>query len=164
MATDFQMSDSTVNKPYQLKCIKCFAVLLIIVPTAIAMWALVPLKELLEKTDVIVVARLTEVRHTTKPSWFTSVLRNQRRIDYGSGTLTVTEVIRGSAKMGDKLRLEWSNDSRLICPRVEHGFHKDQTMIWLLQTSTNATVRADYPGRVLDLKSRGELDALIDKK
>lgn len=144
--------------------INCLAVLLIIVPTAIAMWAWIPLEELLKRTDVIVVARLTDVRTTTKPSRLTSVLRNQERVDYGSGTLTVTEVVRGSAKIGDKLRLEWSNPSGLICPRVEHAPYKSQTMVWLLQTSSNGAVRADYPGRVLDPKSRSELDALLKKK
>ena len=144
--------------------VNCLAVLLIILPTAVAMWALVPMEELLKTTDIIVVARLSEVRQTTKPSWLISVFRNQTRIDYGSGTLTVAEVIRGSVKIGDKLRLQWSNDSRLACPRVEHAPYKDQTMIWLLQASTNGAVRADYPGRVVDPKRRDELDALLKKK
>ena len=130
----------------------CLAVLLVVVPTAFAEWALVPLVELLKKTDVIVVARLTAVRERTK-----------KGVDYGSGTLSVTEVIRGGAKTGDKLRLEWSNSCELVCPRVEHGPYEGKTVIWLLQRSTNGAVRADYPGRVLDLKSRGVLDALLKK-
>lgn len=124
---------------------------------------MVPLEELLKRTDVIVVARLTEVREKTKRRIDWSALR-VKGTDYGSGTLVVTEVIRGSAKLGAKLRLEWSNDSKLACPRVEHAPYKGQTMIWLLQKSTNGAVRADYPGRVLDAKNRGELDALLKKK
>jgi hypothetical protein len=133
--------------------INCLAILLFVAPAAVARVALIPLEALLKKTDVIVVARLTDVRETTK-----------ERLDHGSGVLTVTELIGGNAKVGDKLRLEWSNESEVICPRVEHASFKDQTVIWLLQTSTNGTVRADHPGRVLDPKSRGELDALLKKK
>jgi len=143
--------------------INCLAVLLIIVPTAMANWALVPLEDLLKKTDVIVVARLTEVRERTKRRIDWDKFR-VTGTDYGSGTLTVTEVIRGSAKVGDKLRLEWSNDSGVACPRVEQAPHKDKMLIWLLQGSTNGAVRADYPRRVLGLGSRSELDALLKKK
>ncbi len=123
------------------------------VPAGFAKWASVSLKELLKETDLIVVARLTDVSEVTTNS-----------VDYGSGTLTVTEVIRGSGKNGDKLRLEWSNATGLICPRVEHRGHKDQTLIWLLQSSTNTVVTADYPGRVLELKQRAELYKLLKKK
>ncbi len=105
------------------------------------------------QSKTIVVARLTGVREMTK-----------NRIDYGSGTLTVTEVLRGSAKTRDKLRLEWSNDSGLLCPRMELAPYEGKTKIWLLQTSANGAVRADYPGRVLDPKSRSELDASLGKK
>jgi hypothetical protein len=128
------------------------AALAIVVPTAVAMWALIPLEVLLKHTDVIVVARLSEVSKTTR-----------NRVDYGSGTLTVTEILRGKAKAGDKLRLEWSNHSDIVCPRVEHEPYNGQTMIWLLQTSSNGTVRADYPGRVLNIKKRAELNKLLKK-
>ena len=131
----------------------CLAVLVSFIPAGFAIWASVPLKELLKETDLIVVARLTDV---------SSVTRN--RVDYGSGTLTVTEVIRGSAKAGDKLRLKWSNASGLVCPRVEHEGHKDQTLIWLLQSSRSKAVTANYPGRVLELKQRAELDQLLKEK
>lgn len=133
--------------------INCLAVLLIVVPPATAKWALVPLDDLLKETDIIVVARLTEVRETTK-----------KTTKYCSGTLTVTEVIRGNAKVSEELRLKWSNDRDIVCPRVEHAPYKGNPMIWLLQTSTNGAVRADYPGRVLDPKSRSELDMLLKKK
>ena len=131
----------------------CLVVLFALIPAGFAEWASVSLKDLLKETDLIVVARLTNVSEVTTNS-----------VDYGSGTLTVTEVIRGSAKTGDKLRLEWSNLSGLACPRVEHKGHKDQTLIWLLQSSTNKVVTADYPDRVLELKRRAELNELLKKK
>ncbi|MGC3960637.1 MAG: hypothetical protein QM813_22700 [Verrucomicrobiota bacterium] len=135
------------------KYLACLAALFCFVPAGLAIWAHVSLKELLKETDLIVVARLTNVSEVTT-----------NRVDYGSGTLTVTEVIRGSAKTGDKLRLEWSNSSGIVCPRVEHRGHKDQTLIWLLQASTNKVVTADYPGRVLELKQRAELNKLLKKE
>lgn len=131
----------------------CLAVVFSFIPAGFAIWASIPLKEVLKKTDLIVVARLTNV---------SAVTRNH--VDYGSGTLTVTEVIRGSAKAGDKLRLKWSNASGLVCPRVEHEGHKDQTLIWLLQSSTSKAVTANYPGRVLELKRRAELDLLLKEE
>jgi hypothetical protein len=133
--------------------INCLAVLLIGVPAAVAMWASVPLQDLLKETDVIVVARLSGVREITR-----------ERVDYGFGTLAVTEVIRGSAKAGDKLRLEWSNVSGLICPRLELSPCEGKTMIWLLQTSTNGAVRVDCPGRVFRLEGRSQLDVLLEKR
>lgn len=133
--------------------IHCLSLLLFVVPVAVAKWARVSLEALLKETDVIVVARLTGVRESTKNG-----------MEYGSATLTIEEVLRGSAKKGDKLRLEWANQTGLICPRVEHAPKKGKTMIWLLQTSTNSAVTANYPGRVLDLEQRSELDALLNKK
>ncbi len=124
--------------------------LLFVVPAAVAEWAMVPLEDLLKQTDVIVVARLTSVVTTTKEA-----------IDYSSGTLVVSEVLRGSAKAGQKLNLEWSNFTGLACPRVENCHHTNRAMIWLLQNSSNASVSADYPGRVLDLERRMELEALL---
>jgi hypothetical protein len=58
------------------------AVLFGSISAGFAMWADVSLKELLKDTDLIVVARLTNVSQVTTNS-----------VDYGSGTLTVAEVI-----------------------------------------------------------------------
>jgi len=126
--------------------------LLIAVADGLARWASIPLNDLLKKTDLIVVARLSGVRETTK-----------KNFDYGSASLTVTESIRGTVKIGDKLRLEWSNPNDIICPRVEHAPYDGQTMIWLLQTSTNDAVRADHPDRVIPTSRRGEVDKLLKK-
>ena len=124
-----------------------------LVSAALATWAPMTLEELLKQTDAIVVARLTDVKETTK-----------RGTDYGSGTLTVTEVIRGVIKSGGKLRLEWSNRSEVYCPRVEHKPHEGKTRIWLLQASTNGAFTANYPLRVLEVEKRKELDDLLKKK
>ena len=102
-------------------------------------------RALLKETDAIVIARLTDVKETTK-----------RGTDYGSGTLTVTEVIRGGIKSGGKLRLEWSNRSEVYCPRVDHKPHERKTQIWLLQPSTNGAFTANYPLRVLEVERRKE--------
>jgi hypothetical protein len=127
------------------------AALLVLVPPAVAMWGVVPLETLLRESDVIVVAKLTDVRKT-----------KEQNVDYGSGTLTVTEVLRGKPKAGDQLRLEWAN--RWACPRLYHERHQSKTMIWLLQTSTNGTVSANYPWRVLEVTNRAALDELLRKK
>ena len=122
-------------------------------PTAIARWANISLKDLLKETDMIVVATLTNVTETTT-----------NRVEYSSGTLVVGEVIRGNVKTGDRLQLRWENSSDIACPRIEHASQKGKTVIWLLQSSTNNTVSANYPGRVLEMKLRPELDQLLRKK
>lgn len=126
--------------------------LTLVLPAALAEWAFIPLETLLKSTDVIVVASLTDVSE-----------KSEKGTDYGAGTLIVAEVLRGNAKAGDKLKLEWLNGTLETCPRIEHTLHTNKTLIWLLQTSTNGTVRADYPGRVLELQRRKELQDLLKK-
>lgn len=119
---------------------------------AYADWALISTEDLLKKTDWIVVAKLTDVVEFTKDQQ-----------DFGRGTLVVSEVIRGSGTPVTKLVIEWSNPSRVACPRVEHRQHAGKPLIWLLQRSKNGATRADYPGRVLELQERGQLAALLKK-
>ena len=196
-------------------------ILMAIVPSVRAMWASVPLDELLKKSDAVVIARLTDVSEGTENGrgwillitivlaamtafalflsfrrppegstvfpWLAKSLAWRRRIygmaclaaliavvyaeenwrrkpqydDYASGTLTVVEVLSGTAQRGAKLRLEWLNPSGIVCPRVEHKRNEGPELIWLLNTFANGTVSANYPGRVLSLEARKEIEALL---
>src|SRR5437899_932571 len=127
-----------------MKLIIICSLAFLVVATAFAEWAYVATKDLLKQTDLIVVARLTGVKEARKKE-------GKYEMDYGSGTLTVSEVVLGVATNGQKLKLEWVNAAMIACPRVEHRQHSDKTLIWLLQRTTNGAVMAGYPGRVLDL-------------
>ncbi|MBA4147569.1 MAG: hypothetical protein H0X66_05600 [Verrucomicrobia bacterium] len=120
--------------------------------TAFARWVLIPTEKLLTETDLVVVARLSDVTRTTK-----------KDVDHGSGILTVSEVLKGPATPGQKLTLEWANQQR-ISRRIDHADQSGKTNIWLLQKTTNGTFTANYPGRVLDLEQREEVRNLLKKR
>lgn len=113
-------------------------------------WATISTEELLKHTDFVVVARLTKIHEFT-----------QGEYDYGSGILTVSEVLRGEVKAGQRLMLEWRNVSMIACPRVENGPHVGKPRLWLLHRSRSGGVMASYPGRVIRLEERAGLEALL---
>lgn len=116
---------------------------------AAAKWASVPLEELVQDSDVIVVGTLRGVYEHTAGGR-----------DYGEGRIEVREVIWGRVAAGDSLRLKWSNSSAVICPRLEHGYNAGQEGIWLL-TRDGADFGADHPGRFVRLAARGRVEAVL---
>jgi hypothetical protein len=126
--------------------------LLLIAPTTIANERFISLKELVKSSDVIVEARLSQVKEYTRKS-----------IDYGSGSLVVTKVIRGKAKVGSKLRLEWRNHHMLVCPRVEHGSRAGYTLTWLLRKDKNGAFQTIGSSSVLEKGSK-ELQKVLKSK
>jgi hypothetical protein len=76
---------------------------------ALAMWALIPLEDLVQDTDVIVIGTLQGVSQYTRNG-----------MDYAQGSIIIDEVVWGAANPGDLLTLKWQNQSNLVCPRVEH--------------------------------------------
>jgi uncharacterized protein YecT (DUF1311 family) len=122
--------------------------LLAVCTPVFGMWALVPLSDLVRESDTIVIGTLAEVKEWTKD-----------RVDYGSGTLVVREVLKGTPKT-NPLRLVWQNPSDLVCPRMEHSDSGGNALVWLLQTNaSDGSVAADYPGKVLDLSERAKVEA-----
>jgi len=61
---------------------------------------------------------------------------------------------------------DWNGQTRAdwFVRGFEHKGHQNQTLIWLLRSSTKKVVTADYPGRVLELKQRSELNKLLNMK
>ncbi len=114
------------------------------------MWGFVPLEKLVGGSDFVVVGTLTDVVEF-------SVLMN----DYGRGVITVDEVLWGRMAPGQKLVLAWRNDSSVLCPRIEHGYCQNTRGIWLLTFTDTGHVRADYPGRFVDLSRKEEVLALL---
>ena len=134
------------------KALITFSLIVIACSVALAEWASVPLEELVQDSDLIVVGTLHSVY---KYSWWGT--------DYGRGTIQVEQVLWGNTQPSAQLRLTWDNDSSVVCPRVEH--EGSGRGIWLLTLGKNGEVRADYPGRFVDLKERARVEkALAEKK
>ncbi|HKG14009.1 MAG TPA: hypothetical protein VKB12_11735 [Pyrinomonadaceae bacterium] len=123
--------------------------LLCLPATGSAMWALVPLEELVEESDIIVVGTLRGVSEHTADG-----------IDFGEGRIEVREVIWGRVSPGDSLTLKWQNASAIACPRVEHRYNADEEGIWLL-TRDGEAVNANYPGRFVGTSERRKVEAAL---
>lgn len=134
-----------------MKRLTLFSLVLFLAGTALGRWALIPAETLLSESDLVVVAQLSGVNKTTKEN-----------VDYGTGILSISEVLKGSANSGRKLTLEWSNHQR-ISRRLDHSGQDGKTNIWLLQKTTNGTFTANYPGRVIELERRTEVEKLLKK-
>lgn len=120
--------------------------LLCLPATGSAMWARVPLEELVQESDLIVIGTLRDVtEHTTDET------------DYGVGRIEVREVIWGNASAGDSLALKWDNANGIACTRVEHRHNANVEGIWLL-TRVGDAVQANYPGRFVELSERKQVE------
>lgn len=117
-----------------------------------ATWLMVPLEELVQDSDLIVVGTLAGLYQHT-----------QNGIDYGQGTILIDEVIWGAATAGDTVTLKWQNESGLICPRVEHRHNQRIRGIWLLTVEDGGVVGANNPGRFVDLGERTNVDRFLLK-
>lgn len=120
---------------------------------SIASWALVPLDELVQDCDIIVVGTLTDVTE-----------HSLNGTDFGQGTILIDEVVWGAASAGESLVLKWQNASELICPRVEHRQNQGKKALWLLMLEDDGVVRANYPGRFVDLSKRSEVEQILREK
>ncbi len=118
-----------------------------------AMWAWVPLEELVQDCDVIVVGTLDGVSEYS-----------QNGMDYGQGTILIDEVIWGAASAGDSVVLKWQNRSEIVCPRVEHRGNQGKKAIWLLTVEDGGVVRADHPGRFVELSKRAAVGQSLKEK
>jgi hypothetical protein len=112
-----------------------------------AMWAWVPLDELVQDCDLIVVGTLDGVSEYS-----------QNGMDHGQGTILIDEVIWGAASAGDSVVLKWQNRSEIACPRVEHRGNQGKKAIWLLTFEYGGVVRADHPGRFVELNKRAAVE------
>ena len=120
---------------------------------ASAMWALIPLDELVQDSDLIVVGTLGDVSEYSSAG-----------TDYGQGTIVVNEVIWGNAQTNEVLTLKWQNSTGVVCPRVEHSGEQGKTAIWLLTKRSGDEVRADYPSRFVELADRAKVERILRRK
>jgi hypothetical protein len=120
---------------------------------ASAMWALIPLDELVQDSDLIVVGTLGDVSEYSSAG-----------TDYGQGTIVVNEVIWGDTQANEVLTLKWQNSTGVVCPRVEHSGEQGKKAIWLLTKRSGDEVRADYPSRFVELADRAKVERILRRK
>jgi hypothetical protein len=113
-------------------------------------WTTISLESAVKTSDIIVIGTLRNVSEETHDG-----------IDYGTGEITVDEVLRGKARPGEKLVLKWQNESNVMCPRVEHEDDSNKQLIWLLTITRDQNVAADNPGRVAVLEKKQRVIELI---
>jgi hypothetical protein len=123
--------------------------LLALPASARASWASVPVEELVQESDLVVVGTLRDVREHTSGG-----------TDYGEGLIDVREVVWGEAAPGDALLLKWENESANVCPRVEHRWEAGVEGVWLL-TREGGVVEANHPQRFVGLAGRGKVEAAL---
>jgi hypothetical protein len=142
----------TLGETFLMPRISILAISVFLVAFARGDWAHISTEELLKKTDLVVVARLTDVREFTRGD-----------TDYGIGILVVSDIMRGDSKIDRRIKLEWSNPSQLACPRVEHRHNVGKSLIWLLEKSRSGGVSANHPWRVISLEEKPRVSALLRK-
>jgi hypothetical protein len=118
-----------------------------------AMWGYISLEELVQDSDLILVGTLGGVAEFSRDG-----------TDYGEGVITVEEVIWGNVSPGDTLTLKWQNPHELVCPRVEHRHNQNVKAIWLLTVEAGHDVRANYPGRFVELADRRKVERILRRK
>jgi len=117
----------------------------------------IPLKMVVEKSDLIVVGTLGDIVEFSK--W---------RTDYSRGIITVEEVLWGKVKASEKLVLEWRNRRGASVGRLKHEKWENTSAVWLLTFDESGYVRANGPWRARDVKDENEivkiLSAMPDKE
>ncbi len=108
--------------------------------------------ELLAQTDVVVIGRLTNVKE-----WSVD------KVDYGEGTIEVTETLMGALSDSKKLTLRWSNP-QYTSGRLGFKETGKAEFVWLLWRAQDGTFRVRHSGQKLPLDQKMEIVAGIEKR
>lgn len=135
-----------------MRIVWAFLIIVLALPCD-AKWANISTEELVEKSDLIVIGTLDNVRH-----W------SDNGIDYGQGDIKIEQVLWGDPGQHAELRLVWQNESNVMCPRLEHGNWAKKKGIWMLTRGKKGTFLANYPGRYVPLDQEDEIVRLTGKK
>jgi hypothetical protein len=125
--------------------------LVILLPVAaVSEWIVVSLEAAVKESDIIIIGTLRDVSEKTEEG-----------VDYGTGKISVDEVLWGSVEAGQQLTLVWQNSSNVDCPRIEHREHRDKQAIWLLTQKPEGKVAADNPGRFVPVGQKEKVLELL---
>ena len=130
------------------------ALMVLCVPyhVADARWAYANAHDLVSESDLIVVGTLSRLYQWT-----------DQGTDHAIGRIEIEHVLVGSPPSPGFVRLEYSNSTDLICPRVAHDSAANHLALWLLTIRPDGTVRADYPRRSLVLSDNATVLRFIEE-
>ena len=105
----------------------------------------VSVAELLTQTDVVVIGDLLDVKVWTSD-----------HIDYGEGTIEITETLLGNIPATKKVILRWSN-RQYRSDRTEYKATNGVKFIWLLWRAQDGTFRASSSSRKVNLDQKNNI-------
>ena len=108
--------------------------------------------ELLAQTDVVVVGRLTNVKE-----W------SADKVDYGEGTIEVTESLLGALPDTKKVTLRWSN-RQYTSGRLDFKETGKLEFVWLLWRAQDGTFRVRHSGQKAPLDQKKQIVEGIEKR
>lgn len=134
------------------------AFLIILISTTVfGTWALIPLEEVVAKSDLIIIGTLHSAEEDSE--------------GIGQGYIQVDEIIYGKAvtlegqplKISDNLKIKWADN--WACAAGMHQGRVGKKGIWLLTVNPDGTVNAGYPGRFTqEFEKLGEIKRLKKRK
>jgi hypothetical protein len=141
------------------KSVRCIVFLLLASSTLRATWASIPLKELVEDSDLIVIGTL----HSA----------NEDGDGIGQGYVSVEQIISRDLgdsylttagrrlAIGDNLRIKWADN--WACAAGMHMSRVGKKGIWLLKVDGEGAAQAGYPGRFRPVSDSNQIDRLVTK-
>jgi hypothetical protein len=121
--------------------------------TLFATWAMIPLEELVAKSDLIIIGTL----HSA----------SEDETGIGRGRILVDAIVSGNARtldgrplqLGDNLRINWADN--WACAAGMHQGRIGKQGIWLLDVQQDGTVLAAYPGKFRELEDHAEIRQIL---
>src|SRR5688500_18658677 len=131
------------------------ALFALLTTTVFGMWALIPLDELVEESDLIVTGTLHSATEDSQ--------------GLGRGYIRVENIVAGNAvsldkrplAIGDNLKIEWADD--WACAMGMHMGRRNQIGVWLLDVEKDGSVSAAYPGKFESMYQFAEIRRLLRK-
>ncbi|MBI2839092.1 MAG: hypothetical protein HYX75_12300 [Acidobacteria bacterium] len=141
-----------------MRSVTVFPAIVILFPQLLlAEWIAIPTETLVHESDLIVIGTLHGVVEQRSAD-------RDEGTDCGRGYLHVDDVLWGDAAAGTDLLLTWENMAAMVCPRVEHGGEQGRRSLWLLTRGKPGEVRADHPGRTIELARAAEVRDLLTRR
>ena len=132
-----------------------------------ASWKDIPLETVVADSDLIVVAKLTNVKKEPK----------NNTVVYCQGELTITEVLKGTkgdtvvlkatevrkGKKVDRVIIKWAYSIPPMSISVDHSNLEGKSILWLLKREKDKSFSAHYPKRVQNVKRRDEIINIVEQ-
>lgn len=129
---------------------------LLLSTTLFATWALIPLDELVDDSDLIIIGTLHSATENSDGLGTGYILMDQVM------TTGIKTSEGRSLRPGDNLKITWADN--WACAMDMHLGWANKKGIWLLKIENDGTVKAGYPGRFRDLDELTNIRNLMSKR